>query len=72
MGVRASAMSRVEFRAALKLLGKSPYAIASELGVSIRQAHRYQSGETVIPGPVARVLQGLVKAHRLNKEKPRQ
>jgi len=39
-----------------KQLGLSNYALAPILGVSLRQAQRYESGQTTIPDPVARLL----------------
>ena len=69
MARREPAMTRAEFRQALKFLGKTPYAIAPSLGVSIRQCHRYASGETGVPGPVAMVLRELIRT-RLNAKRP--
>jgi predicted transcriptional regulator len=69
MAHRIQAMSRVEFRKALRALGMTPYKAAKYLGVSRRQAHRYASGETGVPGPVAYVVRQLLKADSLN-EKP--
>lgn len=57
---------RTEFRQSLKLLGKTPYGIAPSLGVSIRQSHRYASGESPLPKPVAMVLRELVRQHEKN------
>jgi hypothetical protein len=68
MGKRDPAMTRLEFRQALRALGMTPYRVARHLGVSIRQAHRYASGETGIPGPVAMVVRELVKSGRLNRQ----
>jgi predicted transcriptional regulator len=61
---REAAMSKMEFRRSLRELGMTPYRIASKLGVSRRQCHRYASGETTVPGPVAMVLTELLRMHR--------
>ena len=61
MSRRTAAMTRTEFRRYLRELGLSPYKAAKHLGVSIRQCHRYASGETPVPGPVAMVLRAMVK-----------
>jgi len=65
-------MTTREFNAALAKLGLSPYAAAAVLGVSIRQSHRYASGEQQVAPPVALLLRmylvyGLPEylAHRL-------
>jgi DNA-binding transcriptional regulator YiaG len=39
-----------------KQLGLSNYALAPILGVSLRQAQRYEAGEAPIPLPVAKLL----------------
>jgi len=49
-------MSTREFNAALAQLGLSPYGAAAWLGVSIRQSHRYASGEQPVALPVALLL----------------
>lgn len=64
MPKREAAMTRMEFREALKVLDSSAYRIAILLGVSQRHAHRYASGESPIPRPVAIVLRQLVAAAR--------
>ena len=64
MPARETAMSTAEFRKSLRYLGVTPYKIASRLGVSLRQAHRYASGETGVPGPVAMVLRAMVKSFK--------
>lgn len=66
MAKRNTAMTTSEFRKSLRLLGVTPYRIAARLGVSLRQAHRYASGETGVPGPVAMVLRAMV--NRLNEK----
>jgi hypothetical protein len=63
---RAPAMTRAEFRQSLRALAMTPYKAAKYLGVSQRQAHRYASGETGVPAPVAMVLRELIKTGRLN------
>jgi predicted transcriptional regulator len=68
MPQRTVAMTRTEYRQALRSLSMTPYKVAKYLGVSRRQAHRYASGETGVPGPVAMVLRELVKNGRLNKQ----
>jgi hypothetical protein len=65
MAARKPAMTMTEFRQALRSLGMTPYRAAPYLGVSIRQAHRYASGETGVPGPVAKVVRELLKAAKL-------
>jgi hypothetical protein len=42
-------MTKVEFNDALRKLGVSVYASADVLGISLRQAQRYSSGEEVVP-----------------------
>jgi plasmid maintenance system antidote protein VapI len=59
MAKREQAMTRMEFRAILKDLGMTPYAVAKHIGVSTRHAHRYANGDTEIPGPVALVMRSL-------------
>ena len=49
-------MTSEEFARALKKLGLSVYAARVPLGVSLRQAQRYSSGESAIPPTVARLL----------------
>lgn len=58
---REPAMTRMEFRDALKALDWTPYRAAKPLGVSIRHAHRYATGETPIPGPIANIVRELVR-----------
>lgn len=60
MPKREAAMTRLEFREALKTLGWSPYAAAKPLGVSIRHAHRYASGDAPIPSPIALRIRDLL------------
>lgn len=62
---RELAMTRTEFRQSLKALAMTPYKAAKYLGVSQRQCHRYASGETGVPAPVALVLRDLVKHGRI-------
>ena len=66
---REAAMTRMEFREALKALGWTPYRAAKPLGVSIRHAHRYASGETPIPGPVANIVRDLVRRNGHRKDR---
>jgi predicted transcriptional regulator len=65
---RAPAMTMAEFRQSLRALAMTPYKAAKYLGVSQRQCHRYASGETGVPAPVAMVLRDLVKNGRLSQK----
>jgi hypothetical protein len=55
------AMTAEEFDRALKRLGLSVYAARVPLGVSLRQAQRYSSGDTPIPATVALLLRMYLK-----------
>lgn len=50
------AMTSKEYKAAREKLGLSNYALAPVLGVSLRQAQRYEAGQSPIPLPVAKLL----------------
>lgn len=56
-----SAMTPKQFNAAVAKLGLSVYASAPALGISLRQAQRYSSGESPIPQTVAKLLRALVQ-----------
>ena len=60
-------MSPEQFNHAIGRLGLSAYAAAPVLGVSLRQSHRYASGETPVPHPLAKLLR-LVLRLRMNVE----
>lgn len=65
MPKREPAMTRMEFRDALDMLGWTPYRAAKPMGISIRHAHRYANGDSPIPGPIAILVRGMVdKAKR--------
>ena len=49
-------MSPREYVAARKRLELSNYAFRKLLGISLRQAQRYEAAETEIPEPVARFI----------------
>ena len=54
-------MNAAEYKAAREKLGLSNYALAPKLGVHLRTAQRYESGEIPISETVARLLQMYVK-----------
>jgi len=59
-------MTAEEFHALVtKRLGLSIYAARKVLGVSLRQAQRYDAGETEIPETVAKLLRLIVK-HKID------
>ena len=53
-------MTPAQYRAARDELGWSNAQIAERLGLSRRMPFRYETGETVVPGPAARLLRLLV------------
>lgn len=53
-------MTRTQFNAALSKLGLSVYASAPVLGISLRQAQRYSSGEATIPETIAKLLRAMI------------
>lgn len=57
-------MTKAEFRQALKTMGTTAHKVASDIGVSQRQAYRYASGETDIPPAMAILVRMLVKHHK--------
>jgi DNA-binding transcriptional regulator YiaG len=60
------AMDAAEYVQLREKLGLSNYALAPILGISVRQAQRYESGETAIDLTVALLLRCYVK-HGLPK-----
>ncbi|WP_416211175.1 helix-turn-helix domain-containing protein [Nitrospirillum sp. BR 11828] len=54
-------MSRDEFVALRKSLGRTQEDLAHDLGKRVRQIARYESGEVPIPAPVAQALKELVQ-----------
>lgn len=61
-------MTRLEFKEARARLGLSLTSAAILLGVSERQAWRYESGPGEIPEPVARLL-WLMEAERITPQR---
>src|ERR1700743_2862604 len=60
-------MTTDQFNGALERLHLSVYAAAPILGVSLRQAQRYSSGEQVVPESISRILDMLrdqVRSHK--------
>jgi transcriptional regulator with XRE-family HTH domain len=49
-------MTATQYQRARKKVGYSNYALCRLLGVSLRQAQRYESGEAEIPETIARLL----------------
>ena len=49
-------MKPQQYLAALDQLGYSPYGAAPLLGISLRQSHRYASGEQIVAEPIRRLL----------------
>lgn len=45
-----------QYNAALAKLGLTPYAAARVLGISLRQSHRYASGEQPVKDTIAKLL----------------
>lgn len=60
-----SDMTAAEYSKALRALDWAVVDAAPHLGVSRRQAQRFASGESPIPGPVARLIRLL-----LERDKP--
>lgn len=44
------------YRKAREAIGVSNYALAPILGVSLRQAQRWESGEAPVPEPIAKLM----------------
>lgn len=61
MPIKEPAMTRLEFREAMKTLGLTPWTAAPMIGVSGRHALRYGTGEAPIPRPVALRIRDLVR-----------
>jgi hypothetical protein len=53
-------MTPKQFDAAVAKLGLSVYASAPALGISLRQAQRYSSGESPVPITVAKLLRAMI------------
>ena len=53
-------MTPAQYRAVRDELGWSNAQVAKTIGVSKRMPFRYENGETVVPGPAARLLRLLV------------
>jgi hypothetical protein len=66
------AMTVKEFNTGLKKLGLSVYASANVLGMSLRQAQRYSSGEDVVAERTARHLRLLLLHVQKLKERRKQ
>lgn len=49
-------MTSRQYNAALAKLNLTPYAAAPVLGISLRQSHRYASGEQPVKDTVAKLL----------------
>lgn len=49
-------MTTKQYLHALEKLGLTPYSAASVLGISLRQSHRYASGEQKVKPSVALLL----------------
>ena len=60
-------MTRAQYLKAIGRLGLSHLGAGRMLGVSPRQAQRFASGESPIPGPVARLL-WLMEYERLTED----
>lgn len=54
-------MTQLQYLAALHKLKLTPYAAAKVLGISLRQSHRYASGEQSVKETVARLLRCYVE-----------
>jgi len=57
----SKSMTKDEYKRLRKRTGLSNYAIAPKIGVSLRAAQRYESGEQDIPETVAKLLRMFVK-----------
>ena len=64
-------MNAEEYQAALIVLGLTPYSAPRWLGISLRQSHRYASGEQVVSKPVVKLLDAYL-AHGLPEATPQQ
>jgi hypothetical protein len=60
-------MSADEYTRALEKMGWTPYAAALPLGISLRQSHRYASGNQPVKPAVARLLRMYLR-HGLPEE----
>jgi peptidase E len=49
-------MTKTQYLKALSALNLTPYSAAPYLGISIRQSHRYASGEQPVAEPIALLL----------------
>jgi hypothetical protein len=49
-------MTKTQYRRALEELKLTPYSAAPLLGISLRQSHRYASGEQTVKDTVALLL----------------
>lgn len=61
-------MTKAAYRKALEELNLTPYSAAAVLGISLRQSHRYASGEQPIKETVALLLQAYL-THGLPEKK---
>ena len=61
----AKTMDSIGYREACATLKISVYASADVLGISLRQAQRYASGESPVPDTVAKLLRALIALGRL-------
>jgi hypothetical protein len=64
-------MTAKQYKAALKQIGISNYAAAPWLGIALRTAQNYASGERPVPEPTARLLR-LVVNLKLDRDKAAQ
>ena len=53
-------MTKKQFNDAVARLGLSVYASAPVLGISLRQAQRYSSGESEVPATIAKLLRAMI------------
>ncbi|BEV44402.1 hypothetical protein [Afipia carboxidovorans] len=60
MPTSKKAMTPKQFDAAVAKLGLSVYASAPALGISLRQAQRYSSGEADVPETIAKLLRAMI------------
>ena len=67
MTKHSSTMKAAQYTAAIDRLGLTPYGASPVLGVSLRQSHRYASGESPVPHPVAKLLR-LALRYRLTAD----
>lgn len=54
-------MTQKQYTEALKKLGLSAYSAGPVLGISVRQSHRYASGEQVVNATVAKLLKLILR-----------